>query len=422
MKKVVIALVIVTIVAVAALKGGLYYLTQKFVDNQVAQAKPFIDISYGDIETSLSGSATVNKVKFFIPALDETIFIKSIQFSAADLASLLSLDDQLNKKQLPESLTLFFTGVALDLNGNIMKLMDNPEVEPTPLEAFSTLACGDIHRIGSQALREMGYDSLTSDIMLRYQFNARKKQLKYTINDDIRDMFHISLSGDIQNVTDLNSFANHSTKPGKVSLEIKDDSYIERKNRFCAKQSKQSVEKYIADHTSKVKTYLSSYGVIPEQGLLDAYKTILETSGSTLFEADLSNLTGVEEFKTFTPNDIIQFMRLRLFVNGKRINEISVDIDKDKLIETASDENKPVTPDEIERKKSIRIKIYREVSVTDLRKFKGYRAKIVTTEGKHYKGTLNPNGPTLEVITRLRSGNISYHVPWGKIKKAEVFH
>ena len=424
MKKIVIALAVITIVSFAVLKGGLWYLTQEFVDNQIIKAKPFVDISYNEIDSSLTGSATVSKVKVFIPALDETLYIESIQFLTPDLQTLFTLDSQLNNKQLPESLSLLISGLQLDLNGNIMKLMDNPDVEPTQLEVFSTLACGETYRIGSSAMTQMGYDDLTSDIILRYQFDPRNKKVNYSIRDNIRDMTHITLSGDIHNVSDLNSFSDKSARLGKISLEFQDDSYIERKNRFCAKQSKQSVEDYIVDHTTKVKTYLLSYGVIPEEGLLNAYKTLLETSGTVLFEADLSNLTGTEEFKTFVPNDVIQFMRLKLFVNGERINEISVDIDKEKLIETAtSDDIELETPDQVERKQAMIIKKYRPVSVANLKNFDGYRAKIETTKGKHYKGTIKTgNRQTLEVITRLRSGNISYHVPWNQIKKAEVFN
>jgi len=130
MKKIVIALFVVCIIMFAAIRGGLWYVTQQFVDNQVIQAKPFAQISYKEIKTSLTGSATVTKLKVFIPAIDETIFIESIQFLAPDLISLLTLDHTLQQKQIPESLTLLVSGVTIDLNGKLMSMMDNPEVEP----------------------------------------------------------------------------------------------------------------------------------------------------------------------------------------------------------------------------------------------------------------------------------------------------
>lgn len=424
MKKIVTALFILTIVIFAAIKGVLWYKTEKFVENQIIQAKPFVDIAYSGIKTSLNGSATVNQIKIYIPAVDETIRIDSIQFLAPDLITLITLDNQLNNKQLPESLSLLISGAALDLNGNLMKILDNPDIEPTQLEVFSTLACGETYRIGSKALSQMGYDSLTSDIILRYQFNEHKNLLNFTISHNIRDMTHINLSGELHNVRNMDSLTNGSSSPGKFTLEIQDDSYIERKNRFCAKQGKRSVEEYILAHTTQVKEYLSSYGVTPEDGLLNAYKTVLETSGTMLFEADLKNLTGLEEIKTFEPNDIIQFMRLRLSVNNKRINEISIDIDKDKLIAAATSEDVELeTPEQIQKKRAIIIKKYRNVSVENLKNFNGFRVKIETTNGKHYKGSINTANPAeYEVISRLRSGNISYHIPVSKIKKAQVFH
>ncbi len=424
MKKIVIAFIVLSVIIFAAVKGSLWYFTQQFVDNQIIQAKPFAQISYQDIETSLTGSATVNKVKVYLPLLDDSIFINSIQFSAPDLFSLLTLDSQLQQKQLPESLNLIIKGASLDLNGNLMKMFDNPDMPPTQPEIFATLACGDTYRIGSKALSKMGYDKLTSDIILSYQFNARKKTLSYDIKDNLRDMSHFNIAGELRNITDLNSFNDLSNKLGPVTLEILDDSYIERKNRFCANQSKQSVAEYITAHLLQVEEYLLSYGVEPEEGLFNAYKTLLETSGAIIIEADLSPLSGTTEIISFEPNDIIQFVRLKLFVNGARINEISINIDKDKLIQAATDtEVELETPDQIKKKRAIIIKKYRPVAVSNLKNFNGFRVKIKTLNGKQFKGTLKVEHPRIyEVVTRLRSGNISYHLPIDTIKKAEVFN
>ncbi|MCW8931754.1 MAG: hypothetical protein OQL19_16165 [Gammaproteobacteria bacterium] len=424
MKKIVIALFIMSITCFAILKGSLWYFTQQFVDNQVIQAKSYAQITYKEIKSSFTGSATVSGIKVYIPLLDESIFIESIQFMAPDLITLLTLDNQLKNNELPESLKLIITGAALDLNGNLMKMIDNPDIPPTQLEVFSTLACGDIHRIGSKALNAMGYDSFTSDIVLSYNYDARKKTLVYHLKDSIRDITHLNFSGKLKNVTDLNSFKNNNVKSGPITLEIIDDSYIERKNRFCANQGGRKTNEYIKEHTLQVEEYLLSYGVEPEEGLLSAYKTVLETSGAIRLEADLSNLTGTQELVSFEPNDIIQFVRLKLFVNNKRINEISINIDKEKLVQTATNtEVELETPDEVKKKQAIIIKKYRPVSIANLKNFNGFRVKIKTDKGKQFKGTLKVSNPKIyEIVSRLRSGNISYHVPVKTITKAEVFN
>lgn len=424
MKKIVIALFILSIALFAIVKGSLWYFTQQFVDNQIIQAKPLAQISYKEIKTSFTGSATVTGVRVYVPAFDESILIKSIQFIAPDLITLLSLDSQLQNNELPESLNLMITGATLSLNGNIMQMIDNPDVEPTQLEVFSTLACGDTHRIGSKELSSMGYDNLTSDIQLNYQFNARKKTLTYSVKNKIRDITHFNFSGDINNVADLKSLRNKTAQLGSMSLEIIDDSYIVRKNRFCAAQGERKVAQYIREHILQVEEYLLSYGVEPEDGLLNAYKTVLETSGSIRLEANLSRLTGTTELISFEPNDMIQFVRLKLFVNDKRINEISIDIDKEKLIDTATNtEVELETPDQIKKKQAIIIKKYRPVSVANLSNFKGYRVKVTNNKGKQFKGTLKISNPNIfEVVSRLRSGNITYHIPINTVKKAEVFN
>ncbi|WP_198264948.1 hypothetical protein [sulfur-oxidizing endosymbiont of Gigantopelta aegis] len=215
MKKIVIALFVISIVSFGALKGGLWYFTQQFVDNQIFHAKPFAQISYDEIKTSFAGSATVTGIKVYLPLFDDSISIESVQFIAPDLMTLITLNNQLENKQIPESLNLIITGASVNLTGKLMKMIDNPDIEPTQMEVFSTLACGDVYRIGSQALAKMGYDTLTSDILLKYHFNARKKTLNYTLNNDIRDFSRINISGELTGVRDLNSLRTR-----RYSLEI----------------------------------------------------------------------------------------------------------------------------------------------------------------------------------------------------------
>ncbi len=169
--------------------------------------------------------------------------------------------------------------------------------------------------------------------------------------------------------------------------------------------------------------YLASFGIKPEEGLLNAYKKVLQTSGAISFETDLSKLNGLQEIQAFMPNDLIQFIRLKLYVDGKRINEISIDIDKDKQAEVAnSGEIKLETPDQIKKKKVLIIKKYRPVAVANLKNFKGYRVKIATVKGKHYKGILKiRDAYYIEVIDRMHSGNITYPVHIDDIKSAQVF-
>ncbi len=277
MKKIFLVLFVLTVLTLAALKGSLWYLTEQFIEHQIAQAKPFVQISYKDFETSLTSSATVNKLKVYIPSVDESIRIDSIKFTAPDLISLLTMDSQIQNGQLPEALSLIVKGISISLNGNIMQLLDNPDMEPSQVEVFSTLACGDVYRIGSKALSKMGYDKLISDLVLSYQYQPNLKKLSYIIQYHIHDMTNLNISGDLSGISSLNDFKKGTVQPGKLIVEIIDDSYIKRKNRFCANEEKLEVADYINKHLTQVNEYLASFGIKPEEGLL-AYKRVLQTS------------------------------------------------------------------------------------------------------------------------------------------------
>ncbi len=428
MKKTIIALLIIGISGFALLQGSLWYFTQQFVDQQVYKAKPFAQISYKEIETSMQGSAIVKGVRFFIPAINETIFIKSIEFIAPDVFTFLMLNSKTEQQQIPESLKLIISNAAINLNGPVMNMIDNPDIEPSAIEAFSTLACGDINRMGSRSLSKMGYEIINNNITLEYQFYPQKKRLNYTISNHIEDMSIITISGELSNVSNIKSFSGKTLKPGKISLEIQDDSYIKRKNDFCALQEKYSVNEYITEHVRQVGEYLGVYGIEVEVDLLDAYKKLLKTTGTVRFDADLKPLSETisyaEELKTFAPNDIIQFIRLKLYVNDKRINQVSIKVDMDKLLDAVSNNTSELgKPNSMMKKQVLVYKKYHQISLSNLNNYNGYRVRVETKGGRYYRGTLKTDNPKYyEVLTHMRSGNIGYQVTKRDIKKIEVFY
>jgi len=428
MKKTIIALLIIAISGFALLQGSLWYFTQQFVDQQVYKAKPFAQISYKEIETSMQGSAIVKGVRVFIPAINETIFINSVEFKAPDVFTFLMLNSKTEQQQIPESLKLIILNAAINLNGPVMNMIDNPDIEPSAIEAFSTLACGDINRMGSRSLSKMGYEMINNNITLEYQFYPEKKRINYTVSNHIEDMSIITVSGELSNVSDIKSFSGKTLKPGKISLEIQDDSYIKRKNDFCALQEKYSVNEYITEHVRQVGEYLGVYGIEVEVDLLDAYKKLLKTMGSVRFDADLKPLSETisyaEELKTFAPNDIIQFIRLKLYVNDKRINQVSIKVDMDKLLDAASNNTSELgQPNSMMKKQVLVYKKYHQISLSNLNNYNGYRVRVETRNGRYYRGTLKTNNPKYyEVITHMRSGNIGYQVTKRNIKKIEAFY
>jgi hypothetical protein len=432
MKKIAIVLTLLSIVIFAALKGSLWYFTKQFVDNKIVQVSSLARITYKEIDTSLSGKATVKKIKMVIPLLDETIHIDSVQVITTDFLTLFNLPDQLNRQQFPKSLALAVSGLKLDLNGSLMQILDNPlnnpGAAPTPSEIIATLGCGEVYRIGSSALAKMGYDEIILDTLIHYDYNPKNHQLHFNISNNLQDMTRLSIHGEINDVEDLSSVFSNSPQArlGKITIESADDSFLHRKNRFCATENNSSVKDYIDKNTRLLKEYLASFGIEPGDGLIAAYREALINPGTFTIEADLSELHGLEEVNTFYPNDLIQFIRLKIFINGTRIDEISIFIDKDKLLDVVTHipedgiHSLPEAPEKLYAKNQ---KKFHPTMIGELTKYNGYRVKIYTKRGKIFKGKINTADKNVfEIIVRLRSGTISYHVPIDQIHKAEVFY
>ncbi len=428
MKKIAIVLVLLSLLIFAGLKVGSWYLIKQLVNIKIAEVRPFAKIDYKEISTNLTGQANIKGVKVFIPLLDETLIIDSVQIITPDMLSLFNLPEKLQQNKFPESLAVAVNGLQIALNGNLMKILDNPKIPPSPTEIIAALGCGEVFRIGGKALSKMGYDDIVVDSLLRYNFNTKNKQLNFHISNNFRDMTRFSAEGEINDVEDYSSIFSESpqAKLGKITLESADDSFLERKNRFCANENNSSIDAYIEKNTLLLQQYLGSFGIELGDGLIKAYQYELKNPGTVAIEADFSELHGLEEFNTFYPNDLIQFIRLKMYINGTRIDEISVYIDKDKLIDVLTQKpsgSSQSLPEPPEKPKQQHVRKYHRTGVSELSQYNGYMAKIYTRRGKLHQGKINTeNKRVYEVIVRLRSGNISYHVPVEQIQKAEVFY
>ncbi len=426
MKKVIIALSLLSVLFVGGIKLGLWYFSQQFIEHQTQRMSTFAQISYKTINTSImEGSIVIKEVKAFIPAIKENIRIKKITLIAPDAKFLFSINGQLQKNELPRSFNILISGLSLDLDTAFMKSLDDPYANITPIEAVSSLACGKIHRIGGKSLSQIGYESLSADMNLYYTFDKANKSVKYTIKNQFHELAQVNLSGTLHEVTNLDSFSKRSVRLGITELEVLDNEYMLYKNRFCAAQGKRSLDQYYIEHIRQLNDYLLAYGIKAGTGLIDAYQEMLKISASFRLKANLINLSGTEEIIFFAPNDLIQFIQLKLFVNDQQVNKISLDIDKDKLINALDNKTiavKMITEQKKKKKVALASKKYRIVAVSNLRKYNGFRVKLSTKSGKKYKGKIITTNPKrYEIVSRYRSGSMSYFVAPSQIKKVEVF-
>jgi hypothetical protein len=151
-----IALPIALILIVGALWVYLWYSTKQQVDQIVAAAKPFADISYRDISISPAGSVGVNRAQIIINALNDSVRIGSIRLQAPNLLALLDIRRELSAGRLPSALALVLKQVEVSLDGGLLGASELAATQRSSFDNLDALGCGPTHSFGGTEWREMG--------------------------------------------------------------------------------------------------------------------------------------------------------------------------------------------------------------------------------------------------------------------------
>ena len=319
-----LALLLLPFMLYGLLKLSIWYSTKNSIDKFSSQYAGFVKLSYKTISSSIKGNVSVHGLTVFIPMFKETIHIKKIRLSTDNILTLLSLTFKLKSEEIPKRLGLLVEGITIDINSKLLN--SSQDLQQSPSEQFNTLACGDTIRFDEQALKQMGYTDITTDINLNYQYDPLAKTLQLNVYENVEKFFSFDLNAEIKDISKIPKaeeiamgMASSPALPklGKVKLTLEDDSFITRKINFCAKNNKSDQKTYISKHVKMADKFLQQMGIKLHQSLLDAYHKSMSHPGNIILSMDFSDITNPMELSEFALDDIISQLGTEVLHRGR---------------------------------------------------------------------------------------------------------
>lgn len=421
---------IVTLVIVAMLgtAGGHWYIRNKVenvVEDIVKKLRPFAVIKYDSIYSSLLDSSVgVENITINPRAVRDDIRIESIIFHAPNLMFLIDAKDELETGDIPEQIGVSIHGFAIDTNGGLSRVLDNNAKRPTLGARDNAYGCGDVKRFGFAELKNMGYEQLSTDMVLDYQLDSVGSQFNLTLLWTSSDMFELKIESNFEVEKDklkLDRVKSIFNKMSSAYLTYRDLGYNQRTVEYC--NNIRGDTNYISAHIDAFKQdLLNELGIVPSKVLVDAYRKFMQNSGVISIDSDLSQAINPRYLSNYSPRNVVLLLRPEIEVNGQL-----VDIPYDKLLGTSKqiDVSKAAIDGGKETKQSSNNSAtdleFKHTGVEQLHKHIGDMVRIKTKHGKSRKGILvEADGGKVKVEVSRRGGRITYPITTKSIVTAEV--
>jgi len=411
---------LLAILAVAILiKVSLWLSVRSIMNDAIAQASPFMTLSYQGITSSFDGKVGVEGIKVQVPMLNDEFRIRHAELKFKSLGELLSFKERLAEGKFPEQMSVSLKGLEVDVHGAFMEMVQQEPEEADLASAWSSVACGSSRQMGVDDLLEMGYRTLETDAEFSYLFQPGAQTLALNLTADVRDM------GDYR----LNlSLANMSEKPGDLRVnpprmsalvvEVNDNQYQRKIGSYCAGKLGQSDEQYLETSIKHLDQSLRAQRIALAPEVLSALKDYYKDPQSLRIELRPTEGATLDGLQFFEAKDVVAMLRPVVLINQQVVEPLAFSwVDPKAAPVSHSDELVRAEGEDAVAKDPR----YDFVDVRSLPDHAGKRLQFITYEGTYYQGVLHKveNGKVFLTV-QMGTGSAEMFLRLEKIDKVRV--
>lgn len=440
-RNILIAALLAILALAAGINGYIHHQFKTNIDGAFASVRPFVQIKYSDLSTSIfSGKVELKNVRFSAEVLPETLTLGNITLETPGFAYMLNGPEKIKGGEFPEQLGFAIDDFYLDLTGETAQWLDRLVQRMQPIYASERKLCAGKSLFGPSDYKEMGYTRLRSNMRMSYNFNENRKSLNIKMSGGTHNMGEMNADINIINIGSM--AANNVMQSGlpqlsNVEVTFKDQTYAPRIIKYCSELSNMKKEDYINAEVEQPNEYFYMiWGFAPGEGLREAYKDFL-------LKPDLVTLT-MAPGKDFNPmlvanmssSEILEALNVRLKINGLLISDLSFKTPPAKFtknfesrVARALDFNSLLRGDPIKAPEPVKKKVvkkapakYHKISIGKIPQHIGDYVLITTKSGNKRKGRLMRIDKTnLYVEKKVSGGKFTMTVPRSKITKIEAY-
>jgi hypothetical protein len=237
MKKLLIGVVVLLVLAYAGFKGYVYYKVSNILAEIAAPLAPLARLEYGWVTSSLNGAVGIEDVRLVVIATGDVIRMDAVQLQAASLQDLLGIADNKRKQDFPKALDFIVRGMLIDTGSAWFQRLAQ-EIDKDVAQSKSAIHwCDDTSYFGISQYPLLGYKQFSLDFSTGFRLSKEDSRLTVKVNTFIEGMQQMELATtyDVAAIMDNPALAlkRQSPKIVALSLALQDFDYTRKFMHYC---------------------------------------------------------------------------------------------------------------------------------------------------------------------------------------------
>lgn len=422
-------------------KGYVHYQVKSTVDDTLDMARLFVDVQYKDLDTDLSGSATLFGISIFPNDFPENFAIDALTLRGPDLDFLLNgFENSAQRGELPQQLELDMRGLHLRTDGYFLSTLEKSMQEVGKLLRMESDGCGLGILFGYQDFKALGLSEILMNMRMGYRFSDTSPGMELLFDYSAGgESAHISI-GLTQVSRSLGAARGGMPKLREMKIHFRPDADMTRKVvEHCANTRGIDTATYLTQLIEEPDAqYMLHLGFVPGPGLRAALHDLLRDPGEVHIQIRPYEPVDVSQLVLYSTEQMPDLLMLSVSVNGRPIEDLSMSsLDLSEMVDPVALKNledgdiwlehfgiqRPQTASSTATTQNSKVTTgqYAAVERNELNKHIGKPVRILASGGRKRSGILLKlhNGvATLE--ERIYGGTLTSRVALGDIKKVEV--
>jgi hypothetical protein len=303
-------LLAVAVVGVGGYFGAKLYVQHKAAEDLDAlldQARPFVDIRYGQVVATIDGELRAEDVTIKMPKFADELRIDSVGVLTPGFLFLLGFDR--SELEFPEYLGIELTGLHASADADFMSTFDALyEQQVAGMELTAADRCASTYGMTPAALRRLGYYEVVADF--NASFRAVEGRLVVQFGAAIEDMYEFDAEVTLDGVTDPAAMAR-GVLPLLVGgrLDYFDRSLNERIVKHCSDEQV-TREDVIAAQVREIQAIALENGMELDAMLIEPYTDFLLGKQRFTLVAAPHKPVDLTRVSLYKPSDVPNLLNL----------------------------------------------------------------------------------------------------------------
>lgn len=316
MKNLVVTVILAGVLGYFGAKFYLHHEVSSNLDSTLAMLRPFADIQYDGISSTMSGELGVDGVSARFGKFKDRLEIDKVSIITPGFWYLLNLGDMGQSMagsdpELPESFGVSIEGMRADVTDDFMKAIFKAAREAAAEIDESDAAANCVGKYGFSmgTLRRLGYEDLVISLSMAYE--QEHGNLLFNMRADVEDMYGMNIDLTLDGTMTPQALASGTYRPRMIDgrVEYEDYSLIERTRSLCRRQGLSDDEVIAAEMDAFQAAGLEN-GIAFDEYVMLPYRKFLSGGSKFILTAAPNEPISLSQIDLYKPADVPALLNL----------------------------------------------------------------------------------------------------------------